>query len=164
MTVRGTMVRSKVCNTGCFCLGSHIQHQHQHFMIFDISCHLTFDDIWNFMTFDISWHLTSHEIWHLTFHVIICLMTSYIWWHLPFDISCHLSFHVIWHFTSFDISCHLTFHVILVISSYILCNLSDLSHHSNHIHQSHHGINAQSYKSSFGAKITEHQYTIDALA
>ena len=36
MTVWGTMVRSEVCNSGCFCLGSYIQHQHQHFMIFDI--------------------------------------------------------------------------------------------------------------------------------
>ena len=25
----------------------------------------------------------------------------------------------------------------------ILCDLSDLSHHRNHSHQSHHGINAQ---------------------
>ena len=37
MTVRGTIVRSEVCNAGRFCLESLIQHhQHQHFMIFDI--------------------------------------------------------------------------------------------------------------------------------
>ena len=30
MTVRGTMVRSEVCNSWCFCLESQIQHQHQH--------------------------------------------------------------------------------------------------------------------------------------
>ena len=36
MTVRGTIVRSEVCNAGRFCLESKIQKQHQHFMIFDI--------------------------------------------------------------------------------------------------------------------------------
>ena len=60
-----TMVRSKVCNSRCFCLGSYIQHQH-------------------FMTFDTSWHLTFHEIWHfMTFDI------------LSFEIACHLMFHVI---------------------------------------------------------------------
>ena len=29
-TVPGTMVRSKVCKSSCFCLGSKIQHQNQH--------------------------------------------------------------------------------------------------------------------------------------
>ena len=43
---------------------SYIQHQHQHFVIFDISRHLTFHDIWHFMTFDILWHLTFNDIWH----------------------------------------------------------------------------------------------------
>ena len=43
---------------------SHIQHQHQHFVIFDISWYLTFHDIWHLVTFDISWHLTFNDIWH----------------------------------------------------------------------------------------------------
>ena len=39
MTVRGTMVRSEVCNAWCFCLGSKIQQWQQHFYF---SWHLTF--------------------------------------------------------------------------------------------------------------------------
>ena len=48
MTVRGTMVRSKVCNAWCFCLGSKSS------IGISISWHLTFHDIWHFVTFDIS--------------------------------------------------------------------------------------------------------------
>ena len=70
MTPRGTMVRSEVCNSGCFCLGSYIQHQHQHFMIFDISLHLVFHVIEHFMSLNISCHLTFHVIWHfMTFDI-----------------------------------------------------------------------------------------------
>ena len=50
MTVRGTMVRSEVYNSGCFCLESYIQRQHQHFMTFYISWHLRFHAIWDFMS------------------------------------------------------------------------------------------------------------------
>ena len=39
---------------------------------------------------------------------------------------------------SFDISCHLTFHVI----RHFIGSNSNLSHYSNHSHQSHLGINA----------------------
>ena len=46
---------------------------------------------------------------------------------------------------SYEISCHMRFHVILDFMLFdISCDLSDLIHHSNHFHESHHCINAQS--------------------
>ena len=52
MTVRGTMVRSEVCNAWCFCLGSYIQQQYQHFMTFYII---------HFITFGVSCDLSDHS-------------------------------------------------------------------------------------------------------
>ena len=48
-------------------------------------------------------------------------------WHLTLDISWYFIFHVGRHIMSVNIS----------------CDLGDLSHHNNHSHQIHHGINVQ---------------------
>ena len=75
----------------------------------------------------ISWYLTFHDIWHHASCIILCNCNCVIWHFVSFDISCHLTFCVISHFVSFDIS----------------CDISDLIHHSNKCHQSHHSIYVQ---------------------
>ena len=63
---------------------------------------------------------------------------------MSFDILCHLTFCVIQHSVSFHILCHFKFSVIShFVSFYISCDLSDLIHHSNNCHQSHHSIYVQ---------------------
>ena len=77
------------------------------------------------MSFGVSCHLAFHVIWRF----------------MSFGVSCHLAFHVIWRFMSFGVSFHFAFHVIWRFMSFgFSCDLSD---HSNHSHQSLHGINAQ---------------------
>ena len=123
-------------------------------MSFGVSCHLAFHVIWRFMSFGVSCHLAFYVIWRF----------------MSFGVSCHLAFCVIWRFMSFGVSCHLAFHVFWHFMSFgVSCDFSD---HSNHSHQSLHGINAKvviedrcvlkkwprivigryCYKSSFGAK------------
>ena len=122
-------------------------------MSFEVSCNLRFNVI------EISYHLRF----------------SVIWYFVSFYISCQLTFRVIWHFVSFISLWQLTFPVIWQFMSFdISFDLGNLSHYSNHTHQSHLGINPScyrgpvcaqkvgccivigryGYKSSFGAKKT----------
>ena len=137
-------------------------------MLFEISCHLKFHVNWDYMSFDISCNLRFNVI-EISYH----LRFSVIWYFVSFYISCQLTFRVIWHFVSFISLWQLTFPVIWQFVSFVISfDLGNLSHYSNHSHQSHLGINPScyrgpvcaqkvgccivigryGYKSSFGAK------------
>ena len=84
------------------------------FVTFDISCHLTFCDIWHFVSCEISCHLRYRVIWDFVSFEISCY-----WDFVSFEILCHLWFCIIRDFVSFEISCHLRFHVIWDFMSFV---------------------------------------------
>ena len=100
-------------------------------MSLEISCHLRFHVSLRFNFIEISYHLRFPVIWDF----------------LSFDISCHLTFRVNWLFVSFISSWQLTFPVIWQFVSFVISfELGNLSHYSNHSHQSHLGINPSCYR------------------
>ena len=116
MTVRGTIVRSEVCDAGCFCLESLI------IIIFILIITVII----------IIMHHASCVMRHVSciIHHISCVM-CHVWlcnlkfcFIVPFYTLCHLTFRAIWNFVSFDISC-------------------DLIHHYNNCHQSNYSIYVQ---------------------
>ena len=147
MAVRGTNVRSEVCDAGCFCLESLIIMRHVSCIIHHTSCvmyHvLCVMCVMCNLKFSFMCHLSclichlSCVICHVSCVISCHLKFRVIWHFVPFDILCHLTFCVIWHFVSFDILCHLTFRAIWNFVSFdISC---DLIHHC----QSHQSIYVQ---------------------
>ena len=125
MAVRGTNVRSEVCDAGCFCLESLIIMRHVSCIIHHTSCVMCHVScvmcVMCNLKFSFMCHLSclichlSCVICHVSCVISCHLKFRVIWHFVPFDILCHLTFCVIWHFVPFEILCHLTFRVILFI-------------------------------------------------
>ena len=149
MTVRGTNVRSEVCDAGCFCLESLIIMRHVSCIIHHTSCVMYHVScvmcVMCNLKFSFMCHLSclichlSCVICHVSY--VMCHVSFRVIWNfVSFDILCHLIFCVIWHFVSFDILYHLTFHAIWNFVSFdISCDLIHLIHHC----QSHQSIYVQ---------------------
>ena len=105
MAVRGTNVRSEVCDAGCFCLESLIIMRHVSCIIHHTSCVMCHVSCVMCVMFNLKFSFMCH------LSCLICHLSCVIC-HVSCVISCHLKFRVIWHFVPFDILCHLTFCVI----------------------------------------------------